>query len=266
MIGKIRIFLALGLVTAGSLVLVPLQILSMKTGWWPETFILKIWHRLIIRALGMRIHVKGALSDKRPLLVASNHVSWTDIMVLGSMVDVKFIARADMEGWPLIGMLSKLQRTVFIERERKRSSGDQASEIASRMAKGDAMVLFAEGSTGDGNIVLPFKSTLFGAASMAISEGAAEQVFIQPVAIAYTRLHGVPLGRRHRPLAAWIGDEDLMPHLKVLLAEGALDVEVHFGEPIAFSKGSNRKETSKLMESQVRAMMQAALADPHPSR
>jgi 1-acyl-sn-glycerol-3-phosphate acyltransferase len=266
MIGKIRIFLALGLVVAGSLVLVPLQILSMKTGWWPETVILKIWHRMILRALGMRVHVKGTLSNRRPLLVAANHISWTDIMVLGSFADVKFIARADMEGWPLIGMLSKLQRTVFIERERKRSSGDQASEIASRMAKGDAMVLFAEGSTGDGNAVLPFKSTLFGAASMAISEGAAEQVFIQPVAIAYTRLHGVPLGRRHRPISAWIGDEDLMPHLKVLMAEGALDVEVHFGEPIAFAKGSNRKETSKLMESQVREMMQAALADPRPSR
>lgn len=266
MIKKIRIFLALGLVVVSSLVLVPLQILSMKTGIWPETVILKIWHRLIVRALGMRIHVKGALSNQRPLLVASNHISWTDIMVLGSMVDVKFIARADMEGWPLIGMLSKLQRTVFIERERKRSSGDQASEIANRMAKGDAMVLFAEGSTGDGNLLLPFKSTLFGAASMALSEGAVEQVFIQPVAIVYTRLHGVPLGRRHRPIAAWIGDEDLMPHLKVLLAEGALDVEVHFGEAVPFSKGSNRKETSRQMESQVRAMMQAALAAPLPSR
>lgn len=266
MIGKIRIFLALSLVIAGSLLLVPLQILSMKTGLWRETFILKIWHRLIIRALGMRIHVKGKLSNQRPLLVASNHVSWTDIMVLGSMADVTFIARADMAGWPLIGMLSKLQRTVFIERERKRSSGDQASEIASRMAKGDAMVLFAEGSTSDGNMVLPFKSTLFGAASMSISEGAAETVFIQPVAIVYTRLHGVPLGRRHRPIAAWIGDEDLMPHLKVLMAEGGLDAEVHFGEPVAFSKGSNRKETARLMESRVRDMVQAALADPRPSR
>ncbi|TIW30087.1 MAG: 1-acyl-sn-glycerol-3-phosphate acyltransferase, partial [Mesorhizobium sp.] len=105
MIGKIRIFLALGLVVVGSLILVPLQILSMKTGLWRETFVLKIWHRLIIRALGMRIHVKGTLSSQRPLLVASNHISWTDIMVLGSMVDVKFIARADMAGWPLIGML-----------------------------------------------------------------------------------------------------------------------------------------------------------------
>ncbi|MER9315644.1 1-acyl-sn-glycerol-3-phosphate acyltransferase [Mesorhizobium sp. M0659] len=266
MIGKIRIFLALSLVVVGSLVLVPLQLLSMKTGIWRETVILKAWHSLIVRTLGLRIHVKGALSSQRPLLVASNHISWTDIMVLASFADVTFIARADMEGWPLIGWLSKLQRTVFIERERKRTAGDQASEIASRMAKGDAMVLFAEGSTGDGNTILPFKSTLFGAASMAISEGAAEQVFIQPLAIAYTRVHGVPLGRRHRPLAAWIGDQDLMPHLKVLMAEGAIDVEVHFGEPIAFSKGSNRKETSRMMESKVRAMMQAALADPRPSR
>ena len=182
------------------------------------------------------------------------------------MVDVKFIARADMANWPLIGMLSKLQRTVYIERERKRSSGDQASEIAKRMAKGDAMVLFAEGTTGDGNMILPFKSTLFGAASMAISGGATERVFIQPVAIVYTRLHGVPIGRRHRPIAAWIGDEDLMPNLKVLLAEGALDVEVHFGDPVAFSKDSNRKETAKLIERQVREMVQAALADPRPSR
>ncbi|AZO09910.1 MULTISPECIES: lysophospholipid acyltransferase family protein [unclassified Mesorhizobium] len=263
---KLRIFLALGYVALGSLVLVPLQILSMKTGLWPETVILKIWHRMILRALGIRVHVKGALAAQRPLLIVANHVSWTDIMVLGSFVDVKFIARADMEGWPLIGMLSKLQRTVFIERERKRTSGDQASEIASRMAKGDAMVLFAEGSTGDGNLVLPFKSTLFGAASMAISEGAAEQVFIQPVAIAYTRLHGVPMGRRHRPIAAWIGDQDLMPHLKVLLAEGALDAEVHFGEPVPFSKGSNRKETARRMEGRVREMVQGALADPSPSR
>jgi len=266
MIKKLRTLLALGLVAVGTLVMVPLQILSMKTGLWPETVILKIWHGMILKAIGVRVHVKGALARERPLLIAANHISWTDIMVLGSFADVKFIARADMEGWPLIGMLSKLQRTVFIERERKRTSGDQASEIAGRMARGDAMVLFAEGSTGDGNRVLPFKSTLFGAASMAIAEGAAEQVFIQPVAIAYTRLHGVPMGRRHRPIAAWIGDQDLMPHLKVLLAEGAVDAEVHFGDPVPFSKGSNRKETARLMEAKVREMMQAILADPARSR
>ncbi len=262
MVGKIRTVLAFVYVVLATVVLVPLQLISMKTGWWPETVILKVWHRAMARALGLRVHVHGTLSNQRPLLVASNHISWTDILVLGSLVDVKFIARADMVNWPAIGKLSKLQRTVFIERERKRTSGDQASEIGARLAKGDAMVLFAEGTTGDGNMVLPFKTTLFGAASMAIAEGAADEVFIQPVAIAYTRLHGVPLGRRWRPVASWIGDQDLGPHLMTLLAEGGLDVEVHFGEPVAFSGRSNRKETARVVEARVREMMQAALSEP----
>ena len=141
---------------------------------------------------------------------------------------------------------------MFIERERKRKSGDQASEIAQRLAAGNAMVLFAEGSTGDGNLLLPFKSTLFGAASMAIAEGAADHVVIQPVSIAYTRIHGLPMGRRHRPIASWIGDMDLVPHISQLLAEGGLDVEIRFGEPIEFSARSNRKEVTRLMEERVR--------------
>ena len=87
------------------------------------------------------------LSSQRPLMVASNHISWTDIMVLGS--HGRREASSPSRIWPagrLSACSSKLQRTVFIERERKRSSGDQASEIANRMARGDAMVLFAEGS------------------------------------------------------------------------------------------------------------------------
>ncbi|CAM5516979.1 1-acyl-sn-glycerol-3-phosphate acyltransferase [Aquamicrobium terrae] len=265
MIGKIRIALAFALVVASTALVVPLQLLSLKTGLLRETVMPRLWHRSIVRALGLRVHVHGALTARRPLMVASNHISWTDIVVLGSLADVNFIARADMEGWPLIGWLSKLQRTVFVQRNRRRTAGSQAGEIATRLGRGDAMVLFAEGTTGDGNVVLPFKSTLFGAASMAISEGAGEEVFIQPVAIAYTRLHGVPMGRRHRPHAAWIGDQDLGPHLMELLAEGAMDVEVHFGEPVAFSASSNRKETARLVERQVAGMMRAALADPRPS-
>jgi len=262
MMGKIRTFLALGLIVVATSVLAPLQFFVLKTGLWRGTVILKLWHGTLLKALGIRVRVFGRMAGERPLLIASNHVSWTDILVLGSFADVNFIAKADMEGWPLIGWLSKLQRTVFIERERRHTSGEQAGEIAARLAGGDAMVLFAEGTTGDGNMVLPFKTTLFGAASMALAEGAAQEVFIQPVAIAYTRQHGMPLGRRHRPVAAWIGDEELAPHLWPLLASGGLDAEVHFGEPVRFAAGSNRKETARLVEDRVRVMMLAALRDP----
>ncbi len=93
----------------------------------------------------------------------------------------------------MIGTLSRLQRTVYVERERKRKSGEQASELATRLAAGDAMVLFAEGSTADGNLLLPFKSTLFGAASSGDPQGAADNVLIQPVA---HRLHAASMACR----------------------------------------------------------------------
>jgi 1-acyl-sn-glycerol-3-phosphate acyltransferase len=261
-IGWIRTGLALLLVAVATAILVPLQLFAMKTGLWREHVILRLWHKVILAALGIRVHAHGQMSAKRPLLIASNHISWTDIMALGSFNDLAFIAKSEMSGWPLIGGLSRLQRTVFIEREMRRKSGEQAGEIASRMAAGDAMVLFAEGSTGDGNLLLPFKSTLFGAAEMALRESGVETVFIQPVAIAYTRLHGLPMGRQHRTVAAWIGDMDLVPHLRDLLAMGGIDVEIHFGEPLEFSAGTSRKDTARKVEKQVRTMMQAALRNP----
>ena len=262
MVARFRLILALILLVAATLVLVPFQLVAMKTGLWRETVVLRLWHRIVLAALGIRVHVTGAPAAQRPLLIAANHVSWADISVLGAIADVRFIAKAQMQGWPLVGFLSDLQRTVYIERERRRSSGDQAGEIALRLANGDAMVLFAEGTTGDGNMMLPFKSTLFGAATMAIAEGAVSQVAIQPVAVVYTRLHGMPLGRRFRSLASWIGDQDLAPHARALLESGAVDVEVRFGEPVIFRAGDNRKQAARLVEERVREMFAAALADP----
>ena len=253
---------ALCCVAMSTAVLVPLQLVAMKTRLWSEWRVLRLWHRVNVRALGFRIHQKGLLTDRRPLVVASNHVSWTDISVIGSRCDVSFIAKADMAGWPVMGWLARLQRTIFIERERRRTSGKQANDIASRLAGGEAVVLFAEGTTGDGNLVLPFKSTLFGAATMAISEGAVDKVYIQPMTIAYTRIQGMPMGRRHRLLASWIGDTELAPHAAALLREGAVDVELHFGEPIELTAGGDRTAVTRQAEAEVRAMLESALANP----
>ena len=255
MIGSIRTALALLLICAGTLVLAPLQYIVLKTRLFPRGVMPRLWHRLMTKALGLRVHVSGKMSTDRPLLIASNHISWTDIMVIGSLDEVSFIARSDLAGWPFLGAISRLQRTVFVERDRKRSSGEQAGEIAGRLASNDAIVLFAEGSTGDGNHLLPFKSTLFGAARLVLGEANVDTVYIQPMAIAYTRLHGMPMGRQHRVLASWIGDIELLPHLRGLLREGAMDVEVQFGQPLEFTEASNRKQVSQRVEERVRAMM-----------
>ena len=203
----------------------------------------------------------GTMPTERPLLLAANHVSWTDIMVLASFNDVSFIAKSEMAGWPLIGWLSRLQRSVFVERDRKRKSGEQASEIASAPGGRRRHGAVCRGhARATATCSCRSRARCSAPRALAIAEGAADQVFIQPVAIAYTRLHGLPMGRQHRRVAAWIGDQDLVPHITDLLAEGAVDVEVHFGEPVAFSAGTSRKEMARQMEAQVRTMMQRALA------
>lgn len=265
MIGWLRLAFGLAVAAVVTPALLLWQMLAMRFGW-NEKPAPRLWHGFVLKLLGIRVHVHGDLARERPLLIAANHISWTDIMVLGSIADVHFIAKSEMAGWPLLGLLAKYQRTVFVDRERRRKSGEQANEIGARIARGDPMVLFAEGTTGDGNQILPFKSTLFGAAKVALSNGVGERVFIQPVAIAYTRLHGMPMGRQHRVHAAWIGDSVLAPHIGALLREGAMDVEVHFGTPVEFTSDSRRKAVAAAAESEVRRMLSAALSDPGPAR
>jgi 1-acyl-sn-glycerol-3-phosphate acyltransferase len=242
------------------------QIFAMSTGLLSDRRVPRAWHRMVVWLLGLRIHVRGEISPRRPLLIASNHISWIDIVALGSLADLHFVSKSELANWPIISTFARFQRTVFVERTARRKSREQAGEIARRLEAGDPMVLFAEGSSGDGNLMLPFKSTLFAAAQMALEPGAVAGVFIQPVAIAYTRLHGVPMGRAHRPVAAWIGDQTLLPHIGEVVVHGAIDVEISFGEPVEFGPRSSRKEVARKVEAEVRGMMLAALRDPAPRK
>lgn len=262
MIGTIRTWLALLCLVVVTPILALAQLVIMKTGFMNEHVMPRLWHKTLLKLLGLRVHVHGEMARERPLLIASNHISWTDIMVLGSLGDVAFIAKSELNGWPVLGSLSKLQRTVFVERNRKRKSGEQVSEVGKRLAGNEAIVLFAEGTTSDGNFLSPFKSTLFAAADIALTEGGAQKMYIQPVAIAYTRLHGLPMGRRHRAVASWIGDADLVPHVGRLLREGAIDVHVRFGQAVEYTAGSNRKQAARHAQQEVRAMMIETLHHP----
>jgi 1-acyl-sn-glycerol-3-phosphate acyltransferase len=262
MIGWIRTILALLVVAVVTLALAPFQYSALKFGVPRPGLVPRLWHRVALKALGIQVRVKGDISAERPLFVVANHISWLDIMVVGSVAEVSFISKSELAGWPGIGWLARMQRSIFIEREKKRRSGEQANEIGRRLVAGDVMVLFAEGTTSDGNVVLPFKSTLFGAAKMALDHEAVERVVVQPMAVAYTRLHGLPMNRMHRPLVSWIGDADLVPQIRALLKEGAVDVEIRFGEAFDFTRSTNRKGVSGQAEKQVRDMHTDALRNP----
>lgn len=259
-IAGLRAALAILCLAALTLLFIPAQILALRVEGGRFAGCLPVlWHRAALRALGLRLEIRGAPAVGRPLLLVSNHQSWSDIVALGSVMKLSFIAKSEVRRWPVFGALARLQRTVFVAREARASTGQQAGAIAARLSAGEAMVLFAEGTTSDGNTLLPFKTALFGAAQAALRSSSAESVLVQPVAVAYTRVHGLPLGRFFRPLAAWPGDLDLLPHVSAFLREGAIDAVVVFGEPIAFAATTDRKSVARLCESRVRDLLAEAL-------
>ena len=223
-----------------------------------------VYHRLCCRIFGISIDRRGTISAARPTLFASNHTSYLDIMVLGALMPVSFVAKTEVGSWPLFGWLAKLQRTVFVDRQR-RSARDQRDDITRRLAASDSLMLFPEGTSNDGNRVLPFRSALFGAAERRLGPGGtAGPVTVQPVSIAYTRLDGVPVGYTLRPLFAWYGDMEMAGHLWQVAGLGRITVVVEFHPPTSIAAFASRKELAEHCRRQVMAGVAAALAGRRP--
>ncbi len=257
MLRVVLVAAAIAVITAA---LIPFQWLSLVFKLPTRRAIPVFYHRVICALLGVRVRVVGARSGERPLLVLANHASWLDITVITAVAPVVFVAKREVAAWPFFGLLAKLQRSVFVDRQRRHKVVEANAEIAQRLAEGDPVVLFAEGTSSDGNRVLPFRSALIGAAHDALAEAEhAGRVLIQPLSIAYTGLQGIPMGRQHRPVAAWYGGLDLMPHLKRIVEEGATDVVVTWGEPIAYDGTADRKTIAREAEATVRKLTVNAL-------
>src|SRR5262249_40727996 len=151
-----------------------------------------------------------------------------------------------------------LLRTVFVDRSRRQQTSEAASEIAQRLTEGDPVVLFAEGTSSDGNRVLAFRSALVGAVTQL---GDGHDVMLQPLSIAYTRTQGIPMGRHHPLVGHWYGDVDFTPHFKEFYRRCAVDVVVRFGDPVLFTNGTDRKTAARDLEASVRRLTAATLRD-----
>jgi 1-acyl-sn-glycerol-3-phosphate acyltransferase len=254
MLGSLRASLLLAVFLAVTLPLMALQYLLLKLGLRQAKTLPHAYHRFVCRLLGIRVHVSGALEANHPVLLVSNHVSWLDIPALSMIAPVSFVAKAEVGTWPFVSLLAKLQRSVFIDRTRRTLVKDKAGEIAERLAQGDTIVLFAEGTSSDGNRILPFRSSLFSAASLDPNGagGNGGEAVVQTVAINYTHLHGLPILRHERPLVAWYGEMDMLSHAWNVLKSGPLDVTVRFGEPVRLSSLGDRKQLAAFAEAQVR--------------
>jgi 1-acyl-sn-glycerol-3-phosphate acyltransferase len=255
-VSKIGVVLRLALLGLCALVLVPLQMLALRFGW-PVLHTLPMWfHRALLKIFKVRVIERGTPPGDVPTIVLSNHASWLDIPVIGSLHPLSFIAKSEIEGWPVVGLLARLQRSVFIDRARRKATAEVNDELAHRLVKGEVIVLFPEGTTSDGNRLLPFRSSLVGGAQAALMHDSVEQVYLQPLSVSYTHRHGLPVSRRERPFIAWYGDMELAPHLALFMQAHPLDVVVTWGEPTLFN--GNRKEATAAAEKMVRSALKAA--------
>ncbi|SFL81163.1 lysophospholipid acyltransferase family protein [Methylobacterium pseudosasicola] len=220
-----------------------------------------LFHRFFLWLFSVRVTQSGTPPESgEAALVLANHVSWLDIVAIGSLRPLSFVAKSEIAGWPVISGLAALQRTIYIDRQRRGATATVSTAMGHRLAEGELVVLFAEGTTGDGNRLLPFRSALVGAARAALqAEAGRGRVRLQPLAIAYPRRNGLPVVRSERSEIAWYGDMELAPHLAAFVNGGPIDVHVVWGKPIVFEASTDRKAATAAAEAEVRAALQGIL-------
>jgi len=261
----VRSFVRLSLYVSWILIMIPVQaVLLLLRSKLAETVPILV-HRVVVRLLDTKIVVKGEQCKDGAVLFVSNHSSYADISILGALIRGCFVAKSEVAKWPLFGICAKLSRTVFIDR-RARYARAQAEEMKRRFERGDRLIFFAEGTTSDGNRVLPFRSSLFATAEIALDGKA---VKVQPVSIAYTRLDGIPMGRHFRPFFAWYGDMEMFSHLWGIVGIGRATVVVEFHEPVTIRDFPDRKAMAAYCQAVVAAGVSSAISgrpQPQPER
>jgi 1-acyl-sn-glycerol-3-phosphate acyltransferase len=252
--------LALGMMAAAAFLLVcgPPRRLAQWRRWRTGSGAPALFHRLLCATIGVRIRVHGRAGDAARRLIVANHVSWLDVPVLGSIEPMTFLAKREVGAQALGGQIARLQGVIFVDRRRPRGIPRVNAEIAQAIANGDSVVLFAEATTGDGNRLLPFRSSHFEAARRAALSKRGTDVVVQPVFLDYSRIAGMPVGRRERPLFAWYGDMTFFPHFWRFLMAGGIRCDVYFGAPIRVWPDSCRKSIARATEMAVRDLARRA--------
>ena len=257
-ISRPRALLRLVLYAALTLPLMPVQALLVLARAPMAARLPRWYHAACCRILGFRVLVRGVPSEVAPTLFVSNHLSYLDIVVLSALAPVSFVAKREVASWPFFGWLARLQRTVFVGRDR-RNVHDERDSLAAALAEGRSLVLFPEATSWDGNRLRPFRSSLLAAAEIA---PAGRPLLVQPLTVAYTRVDGMPIGRHLRPFYAWFGDMELPGHLWQVLGIGRVTVELEFHDPVTFARFGSRKALTRHCE----AAIARALAELNAGR
>jgi lyso-ornithine lipid O-acyltransferase len=198
----------------------------------------------VSRLLGIRIRLIGTVAPAasgRPIIFVCNHSSWIDVPTLGGILDACFVAKGDVATWPIVRTIAWLGRTVFVTRQRG-STRQERDAMRARLADGDNLILFPEGTSSDGSRVLAFRTAFFSVADP-LPGGAAPM--IQPVSVVYDRVGGLPAGRASRPVFAWYGDMDIASHFWRLAQHTGLRATVLLHAPVDPGGFADRKQLAR---------------------
>ncbi|MBI5873794.1 MAG: 1-acyl-sn-glycerol-3-phosphate acyltransferase [Candidatus Omnitrophica bacterium] len=185
--------------------------------------LIHLFNLCLIRIINIRIKTKS-VSPRGPKLdkgmfIVSNHSSYVDGFVLGALFPIIYVSKSELKDWPLIGLMSDFSGTLYIDRNRKNHISEYIGTIADTLNGGVNVLFFPEGTSSDGESLLPFKTAFFEAP---LAAGAP----VVPVSIVYVSIDGEPVNKQNRDRIYWYGDMTFADHLVRLLSCSALDVEV----------------------------------------
>ena len=225
------------------LVLGPVHVITRtcfgRSGWPRRFLAAAAW------IVGARVHLKGRRIGKHALLI-SNHVTWIDILVLGGSTGCAFVSKDEL-GHPLIHWLADQNGTVYVKRTNRKGARDQAAAISQALERGKPVALFPEGTTGPGDRLLPFRSTLLAAAGAATID-----ISIRPVALDYGKAAGE---------ISWWEEAGRNNILRLLGRPGTLAVTVNLLEPL--ERAGDRKQLAHDAREAIACRL--GLTSPHHS-
>lgn len=194
-------------------------------------------YKLVLWLANVSVTVEGSLAPP-PSIVVSNHCTYMDIFVLGSLGNVRFTPKSEIKSWFFAGWIVTLFDAVYVERRAQKSKEAQ-TDVLNKLKQGARLSIFPEGTTNNGQQLGRFKSSLF---SVAEAWDGKEPLAIQPVTLRYETLNGVPLDDTTWPMVAWFGDAAFAPHIMNLFAQKSLTARIICHEPLYLTEGLTRKE------------------------
>ena len=227
---------------------IPIQILCNIIGFKLKRIYPLYFYQMIKIVTGININFNTTRLNKKNMgvLYIANHVSWFDIICLGTLLNARFIAKKEVSQMGIFGFLAMLSNTFFIDNENKNKIVEYNYLIQKKLKTGENFIIFPEGTTSDGNGIKNFKSSMLECAFDNNNE-----INIQPISICYSKLNNIPMGIYLRRNIAWVGDTSMVAAMANFLRSGRITVDIIFHDLMSVNNFKNRKELAAHCEKQI---------------